>query len=168
MKRRPLPRHDSIKSIVLPRFFGTNLDHQENEHSIHSTEFVSNLITVIENFRPKNGPKSSHSVVFNSLAQPGIYRTVGNMKNVQKLRLFIDDNYKNPNRYVRVLMGEGDLNVLTSLLKMFLSELESPLIPTGILNSKKNDSAAKILNSLGGAKQKIMDSLIVQGRLGII
>ena len=159
MKRRPLPRHDSIKSILAPRFFGTNLDDPKNiQHIKQAPEFVLNLVMVIENYRP---PKKKASESYNPLAQPGIYRTVGNMKNVQKLRLLIDDHYDNPNKYIRALMQESDLNVLTSLLKLFLSELETPIVPKDLLKMK-NGTSAHILNRLGGVKQKIMEILIVQ------
>ncbi|XP_050437352.1 rho GTPase-activating protein 12-like isoform X2 [Adelges cooleyi] len=90
--------------------------------------FVQRCITVIE---------SSEE----NLKTDGLYRASGNLSQVQKIRLQVDQNN------LSVIDQEEDVHVLTGALKLFFRELKEPLIPyhsfrkaisAGISHSRKD------------------------------
>ncbi|CAH0388861.1 unnamed protein product [Bemisia tabaci] len=58
----------------------------------------------------------------------GLYRASGNLSQVQKIRLQVDQNN------LAVLDQEEDVHVLTGALKLFFRELKEPLIPCHLFN----------------------------------
>ncbi|XP_063219039.1 rho GTPase-activating protein 12-like isoform X4 [Bacillus rossius redtenbacheri] len=59
----------------------------------------------------------------------GLYRASGNLSQVQKIRLQVDQNN------LTVLEQEEDVHVLTGALKLFFRELKSPVIPFEFFNT---------------------------------
>lgn len=53
----------------------------------------------------------------------GLYRASGNLSQIQKIRLQVDQNNFD------ILAQEEDVHVLTGALKLFFRELKEPLIP---------------------------------------
>lgn len=58
-----------------------------------------------------------------NLKTDGLYRASGNLSQVQKIRLQVDQNN------LSVIDQEEDVHVLTGALKLFFRELKEPLIP---------------------------------------
>ncbi|XP_050671232.1 rho GTPase-activating protein 15-like isoform X3 [Leptidea sinapis] len=58
-----------------------------------------------------------------NMCTDGLYRASGNLSQVQKIRLEIDQNNTN------VIENSNDIHVLTGSLKLFFRELKEPLIP---------------------------------------
>ncbi|KAF4520822.1 hypothetical protein B566_EDAN007117 [Ephemera danica] len=77
--------------------------------------FVQRCIATIE-CKPEN------------MKTDGLYRASGNLSQVQKIRLQVDQNNLN------VLDQEEDVHVLTGALKLFFRELKEPLIPYDAFN----------------------------------
>lgn len=72
--------------------------------------FVQRCIAAIENSEE-------------NLKTDGLYRASGNLSQVQKIRLQVDQNN------LSVIDQEEDVHVLTGVLKLFFRELKEPLIP---------------------------------------
>lgn len=64
-----------------------------------------------------------------NLKTDGLYRASGNLSQVQKIRLQVDQNN------LSVIDQEEDVHVLTGVLKLFFRELKEPLIPYNALSS---------------------------------
>lgn len=62
----------------------------------------------------------------------GLYRASGNLSQIQKIRLQVDQDKLN------VLGLEEDVHVLTGALKLFFRELKEPLIPSYLFNDALN------------------------------
>nr|XP_024220027.1 rho GTPase-activating protein 12-like isoform X2 [Halyomorpha halys] len=73
-------------------------------------KFVQRCISIIERL-PEN------------MKTDGLYRASGNLSQIQKIRLQIDQNH------YEILEKEEDVHVLTGALKLFFRELKEPLIP---------------------------------------
>ncbi|KAK0096565.1 hypothetical protein PV326_005144 [Microctonus aethiopoides] len=67
----------------------------------------------------------------------GLYRASGNLSQIQKIRLQIDQ-YN-----LKVLSQEEDVHVLTGALKLFFRELKEPLIPSSFFEDALNASMLK-------------------------
>ncbi|XP_034946127.1 uncharacterized protein [Chelonus insularis] len=67
----------------------------------------------------------------------GLYRASGNLSQIQKIRLQVDQ-YK-----LNVLHQEEDVHVLTGALKLFFRELKEPLIPSSFFKEALNASMLK-------------------------
>lgn len=67
----------------------------------------------------------------------GLYRASGNLSQIQKIRLQIDQDKLN------VLSQEEDVHVLTGALKLFFRELKEPLIPSCFFKEALNASMLK-------------------------
>ena len=65
----------------------------------------------------------------------GLYRASGNLSQIQKIRLQVDQ-YK-----LDVLAQEEDVHVLTGALKLFFRELKEPLIPSTFFAEAVNASS---------------------------
>ncbi|CAH2986428.1 unnamed protein product [Chilo suppressalis] len=63
-----------------------------------------------------------------NLCTDGLYRASGNLSQVQKIRLEIDQNN------LSVIESNTDIHVLTGSLKLFFRELKEPLIPCNIFD----------------------------------
>ncbi|XP_024944499.1 rho-type GTPase-activating protein 2 isoform X2 [Cephus cinctus] len=67
----------------------------------------------------------------------GLYRASGNLSQIQKIRLQVDQNNFD------VLTQEEDVHVLTGALKLFFRELKEPLIPFAFFERALNASMSK-------------------------
>lgn len=67
----------------------------------------------------------------------GLYRASGNLSQIQKIRLQVDQYNLN------VLSQEEDVHVLTGALKLFFRELKEPLIPSSFFKEALNASMLK-------------------------
>ncbi|XP_047538630.1 rho GTPase-activating protein 27-like isoform X2 [Vanessa atalanta] len=63
-----------------------------------------------------------------NMCTDGLYRASGNLSQVQKIRLEIDQNN------VSVITNNTDIHVLTGSLKLFFRELKEPLIPCSMFD----------------------------------
>lgn len=61
-----------------------------------------------------------------NLKTDGIYRASGNLSQVQKIRLQVDQNN------LSCLYQEEDVHVLAGALKLFFREMREPLIPSDL------------------------------------
>jgi hypothetical protein len=90
--------------------FGCFLEHVTGTNQPRIPEFVKRCITAIESSE-------------DNLKTDGLYRASGNLSQVQKIRLQVDQNN------LSVIDQEEDVHVLTGVLKLFFRELKEPLIP---------------------------------------
>lgn len=95
--------------------FGCYLDQVCGNESPRVPLFVQQCIAVIE---------SSDD----NMKTDGLYRASGNLSQVQKIRLQVDQNN------LSALDQEEDVHVLTGALKLFFRELKEPLIPYSAFN----------------------------------
>ncbi|XP_037292858.1 uncharacterized protein LOC115455683 isoform X3 [Manduca sexta] len=95
--------------------FGRNLDEVCPATSPRVPEFVVECVREIE---------SSEE----NMCTDGLYRASGNLSQVQKIRLEIDQNN------LSVIKNNNDIHVLTGSLKLFFRELKEPLIPYAIFD----------------------------------
>ncbi|KAI5642605.1 rhoGAP domain-containing protein [Phthorimaea operculella] len=63
-----------------------------------------------------------------NMCTDGLYRASGNLSQVQKIRLEVDQNN------MSVIQNNTDIHVLTGSLKLFFRELKEPLIPCAIFD----------------------------------
>ncbi|XP_050535745.1 rho GTPase-activating protein 12-like [Daktulosphaira vitifoliae] len=94
--------------------FGCFLEHVVGTEHPRIPAFVKRCINAIE---------SSEE----NLKTDGLYRASGNLSQVQKIRLQVDQNN------LSVIDQEEDVHVLTGALKLFFRELKEPLIPYHVL-----------------------------------
>lgn len=90
--------------------FGCFLEHVVGTEQPRVPAFVQRCVAAIE---------SSEE----NLKTDGLYRASGNLSQVQKIRLQVDQNN------LSVIDQEDDVHVLTGALKLFFRELKEPLIP---------------------------------------
>lgn len=90
--------------------FGCFLEHVVGNDQPRIPAFVQHCVAAIE---------SSEE----NLKTDGLYRASGNLSQVQKIRLQVDQNN------LSVIDQEDDVHVLTGVLKLFFRELKEPLIP---------------------------------------
>eukprot|EP00727_Mastigamoeba_balamuthi_P013373 m51a1_g8659 hypothetical protein (1144) ;mRNA; f:71113-79013 len=69
-----------------------------------------------------------HQIVKSSLHEEGLLRLVGSMKEVEELKQLVNTGKLDESR----LCSSKAVNALTSLLKLFLREMPSPLIPADV------------------------------------
>ncbi|XP_021947471.1 rho GTPase-activating protein 12 [Folsomia candida] len=110
--RRP-PRESLVKKGIYKdeSVFGCSLEKLCTLEKEDVPRFVQECIVAIES-RPEN------------LKTDGIYRASGNLSQVQKIRLQVDQNN------LACLFQEEDVHVLAGCLKLFFRELKEPLIPS--------------------------------------
>ncbi|KAI9297276.1 hypothetical protein K502DRAFT_301114 [Neoconidiobolus thromboides FSU 785] len=135
--------------------------------AFHLSVFGESLDTIMEHQKeyhpdltlPRVLPFLTDSVMkLNGHRSEGIFRVPGDMEMVAELKLRIDkDNYE--------IEGITDCNVPASLLKLFLRDLEEPLIPSKYYDdclkaSKKCEDAIKIIGSLPEANKKVAQFVI--------
>ncbi|KAF9796644.1 hypothetical protein SFRURICE_012737, partial [Spodoptera frugiperda] len=94
--------------------FGRNLEEVCPTTSPRVPEFVVACVKEIE--RPDN------------MCTDGLYRASGNLSQVQKIRLEVDQNK------MSVIQNNTDIHVLTGSLKLFFRELKEPLIPCSMFD----------------------------------
>ncbi|XP_046964358.1 rho GTPase-activating protein 27-like isoform X2 [Vanessa cardui] len=94
--------------------FGRKLEEVCPINSPRVPEFVRKCVEEIE----KN----------ENMCTDGLYRASGNLSQVQKIRLEIDQNN------VSVITNNTDIHVLTGSLKLFFRELKEPLIPCSMFD----------------------------------
>ncbi|XP_022831594.1 rho GTPase-activating protein 27-like isoform X3 [Spodoptera litura] len=94
--------------------FGRNLEEVCPATSPRVPEFVVACVKEIE--RPDN------------MCTDGLYRASGNLSQVQKIRLEVDQNK------MSVIQNNTDIHVLTGSLKLFFRELKEPLIPCSMFD----------------------------------
>ncbi|CAG9791239.1 unnamed protein product [Diatraea saccharalis] len=91
----------------------------------------------LEEVCPANSPRVPEFVVAcvreiesneDNMCTDGLYRASGNLSQVQKIRLEIDQNN------LSVIESNTDIHVLTGSLKLFFRELKEPLIPCNIFD----------------------------------
>ncbi|XP_065349659.1 rho GTPase-activating protein 27-like isoform X6 [Cloeon dipterum] len=143
-KRRPTMESLVKKGIIQDEpAFGSTLSKLCQSQSPGSNgyipKFVLECINAIEK-KPEN------------LKTDGIYRASGNLSQVQKIRLQVDQNN------LAVLDQEEEVHVLTGALKLFFRELKEPLIPFGLLDaaltaSNNRDKSEKIRQFRGLVQQ---------------
>ncbi|KAJ8711221.1 hypothetical protein PYW07_008463 [Mythimna separata] len=90
--------------------FGRNLEEVCPPTSPRVPEFVVACVTEIERSEE-------------NMCTDGLYRASGNLSQVQKIRLEVDQNK------MSVIENNTDIHVLTGSLKLFFRELKEPLIP---------------------------------------
>lgn len=90
--------------------FGCYLDHAVGSEQPRIPPFVRRCVASIESTEE-------------NLKTDGLYRASGNLSQVQKIRLQVDQNN------FSVIDLEEDVHVLTGALKLFFRELKEPLIP---------------------------------------
>ncbi|XP_075984189.1 uncharacterized protein LOC142981926 isoform X2 [Anticarsia gemmatalis] len=95
--------------------FGRNLDEVCPVSSPRVPEFVVACVKEIE---------SSEE----NMCTDGLYRASGNLSQVQKIRLEVDQNK------MSVIENNTDIHVLTGSLKLFFRELKEPLIPCNMFD----------------------------------
>lgn len=90
--------------------FGCFLEHVVGTDQPRIPAFVQRCVAAIE-------------ISEENLKTDGLYRASGNLSQVQKIRLQVDQNN------LSVIDQEEDVHVLTGALKLFFRELKEPLIP---------------------------------------
>lgn len=90
--------------------FGCFLEHVVGTDQPRIPAFVQRCVAAIE-------------ISEDNLKTDGLYRASGNLSQVQKIRLQVDQNN------LSVIDQEEDVHVLTGALKLFFRELKEPLIP---------------------------------------
>lgn len=90
--------------------FGCFLEHVVGTDQPRVPAFVQRCVAAIE-------------ISEENLKTDGLYRASGNLSQVQKIRLQVDQNN------LSVIDQEEDVHVLTGALKLFFRELKEPLIP---------------------------------------
>ncbi|XP_071445271.1 rho GTPase-activating protein 12-like isoform X2 [Hetaerina americana] len=95
--------------------FGCYLEQVSGEGIPRIPLFVQRCIAAIES-KPEN------------MKADGLYRASGNLSQVQKIRLQVDQNN------LSIVDMEEDVHVLTGALKLFFRELKEPLIPYSLFN----------------------------------
>ncbi|XP_050671231.1 uncharacterized protein LOC126969720 isoform X2 [Leptidea sinapis] len=106
----PVSRHANRNKQKDEPVFGRNLEEVCPPTSPRVPDFVRACVKEIE---------SSEE----NMCTDGLYRASGNLSQVQKIRLEIDQNNTN------VIENSNDIHVLTGSLKLFFRELKEPLIP---------------------------------------
>ena len=106
------------------RFFGIDLsdDNQYKENYVYVEKFVKNVICQIENF------KNLHPDC-EGIEREGMYRINAAKSKLQELRFFLDEHYRNENKYIEKLQKIDVVDNLGGLLKYFLREFKTQLIP---------------------------------------
>lgn len=124
-KKSPTEKHNKLKDI-----FGSI---QSLHLHKHEPVFGRNLAEVC----PQTSPQVPEFVVAcvneiessdENLCTDGLYRASGNLSQVQKIRLEIDQNNTS------VISKNSDIHVLTGSLKLFFRELKEPLIPYSLFH----------------------------------
>lgn len=126
--------------------FGSHLDQACSPNSSPRVPpFVQKCITVIESTQE-------------NMKTDGLYRASGNLSQIQKIRLQIDQhNYS-------VLEKEEDVHVLTGALKLFFRELKEPLIPYKLFTKAIKASTTPNKKERIGMFQDIVKALPVSNR----
>ncbi|XP_013167674.1 PREDICTED: uncharacterized protein LOC106117785 isoform X3 [Papilio xuthus] len=104
----PVARHARHKKDE--PVFGRKLEEVCSESSPRVPEFVRACVREIESTEE-------------NMSTDGLYRASGNLSQVQKIRLEIDQKNQS------VISNNTDIHVLTGALKLFFRELKEPLIP---------------------------------------
>lgn len=110
----PTARHAIRNKHKDEPVFGRNLEEVCPTTSPRVPEFVVACVKEIE--RPDN------------MCTDGLYRASGNLSQVQKIRLEVDQNK------MSVIQNNTDIHVLTGSLKLFFRELKEPLIPCSMFD----------------------------------
>jgi len=112
--RRP-PRESLVKKGIYKdeSVFGCHLDKLCAREDTLVPRFVQECIAAIESKQE-------------NLKTDGIYRASGNLSQVQKIRLQVDQNN------LTCLYQEEDVHVLAGSLKLFFREMKEPLIPSNL------------------------------------
>ncbi|XP_022831593.1 uncharacterized protein LOC111360028 isoform X2 [Spodoptera litura] len=110
----PTARHAIRNKHKDEPVFGRNLEEVCPATSPRVPEFVVACVKEIE--RPDN------------MCTDGLYRASGNLSQVQKIRLEVDQNK------MSVIQNNTDIHVLTGSLKLFFRELKEPLIPCSMFD----------------------------------
>ncbi|KAL1123344.1 hypothetical protein AAG570_002429, partial [Ranatra chinensis] len=132
--------------------FGTHLDQACGNNCPKVPQFVQKCIECIE-------------VSLENMKTDGLYRASGNLSQIQKIRLQIDQNNYS------VLEREEDVHVLTGALKLYFRELKEPLIPYKLLNraikastthnqSERLSTFADIIKALPAANRDTLKFLL--------
>ncbi|XP_077290010.1 uncharacterized protein LOC143913861 isoform X2 [Arctopsyche grandis] len=108
--------------------FGRSLDQVCPDTNPQVPEFVTHCIKAIE---------ASEE----NMRADGLYRASGNLSQVQKIRLEVDQNN------LLVLDKDIDVHVLTGALKLFFRELKEPLIPFKFFQKTLNASSNPVAES---------------------
>lgn len=111
-------------------------------------QFVKDCIKILER-SPEN------------MKADGLYRASGNLSQIQKIRLQVDQNN------LDILEQEEDVHVLTGALKLFFRELKEPLIPyeffekalKGSMSKKKSERIQIFREIVRGLTQPHYDTL---------
>ncbi|CAG7836614.1 unnamed protein product [Allacma fusca] len=114
--RRP-PRDSLVKKGIYKDepVFGCLLEKLAQNDRSPIPLFVDDCINVIES-KEEN------------LKTDGIYRASGNLSQVQKIRLQVDQNN------LAILHSEDDVHVLAGALKLFFREMREPIIPSSLFD----------------------------------
>ncbi|KAG7303319.1 hypothetical protein JYU34_011807 [Plutella xylostella] len=112
----PAPRHPHRAKQKDEPVFGRNLEEVcLPSASPRVPEFVVHCVEEIEGSEE-------------NMTTDGLYRASGNLSQVQKIRLEIDQNN------LAVIKNNPDIHVLTGSLKLFFRELKEPLIPFSVFD----------------------------------
>ncbi|XP_026740436.1 uncharacterized protein LOC113502889 isoform X3 [Trichoplusia ni] len=111
----PAARHANRNKQKDEPVFGRNLDEVCPPSSPRVPEFVVQCVNEIESNEE-------------NMCTDGLYRASGNLSQVQKIRLEVDQNK------MSVIRNNTDIHVLTGSLKLFFRELKEPLIPCSIFD----------------------------------
>lgn len=112
LKRRPDIETLVAKGIIEGTVFGSKLTDLCKKEKILVPKFVKDCITSIER---------------RGLDQDGLYRVSGNIAEIQKLRINIDN--MSTNSHYNLDDECWDIHTLTGTLKLFFRELKEPLFP---------------------------------------
>ncbi|EEB15025.1 Rho GTPase activating protein, putative [Pediculus humanus corporis] len=129
------PTVDSLKKKGIWKdepVFGCSLEQITKNRNPRVPVFVEKCIECIES-KEEN------------MKTDGLYRASGNLSQVQKIRLEVDQNNLN------IMKDEEDVHVLTGSLKLFFRELKEPLIPS------KQLEPALLATDKQGRKERIKD-----------
>ncbi|KAF6032606.1 ARHGAP15 [Bugula neritina] len=125
LSRRPTQESLEKQGIYqVERVFGSRLQFICDRESTTVPRFLDRCIQAIES---------------KGLDFDGLYRISGNLAQIQKLRLLVDqsDDYN---------LADYDVNVLTGALKLFFRELKEPLIPFQLYNALSETIRDKDVN----------------------
>ncbi|XP_039751957.1 uncharacterized protein LOC120627900 isoform X2 [Pararge aegeria] len=111
----PVSRHATRSKQKDEPVFGRKLEEVCPASSPRVPDFVKACVREIESSK-------------DNMCTDGLYRASGNLSQVQKIRLEIDQNNQS------VIENNTDIHVLTGSLKLFFRELKEPLIPCNLFD----------------------------------